>query len=83
MPYIAYGRAVMRFACQVSREGDDWKLEHASEGVGPIQVSAPTREEARRQMEGEIRYWLEMCPCSGESMARLEIEIVEQPGGGG
>ena len=51
--------------------------EHASQGVGPIRVSAPTRNEALRKMEGEIRYWLEMCPCSGQTYQDADIEIVE------
>ena len=32
-------------------------------------------KEALRKMEAEIRYWLEMCPCSGETYRDLEIEV--------
>jgi len=51
--------------------------EHASQDVGPIRVTAPTRIEVLQKMEAEIRYWLEMCPCSGQLFRNLEVEVVE------
>jgi hypothetical protein len=41
-----------------------------------VRVTAPTRDEALRKMEGEIRYWLEICPCTGESYRDVVIEVV-------
>jgi hypothetical protein len=64
----------MKFVCRISERNGTWMAEHASQDVGPIRVTAPTREEALRKIEGEIRYWLEMCPCSGEAYRHLEIE---------
>ena len=52
-----------------------WTVEHASQDVVPIRVAAPTKDESLRKMEGEIRYWLEMCPCSGQALRNLEIEL--------
>jgi len=51
--------------------------EHSSQGIGPIRVRAATRAEALEKIEGEIRYWLEMCPCSGQAYRELEIELVD------
>jgi hypothetical protein len=31
-------------------------------------------------MRGELRYRLELCPCSGESYQHIEVEIVEAVG---
>jgi hypothetical protein len=67
----------MRFICQVSEENGIWKGEHASADIGPIRVTASTHDEALEKLEGEIRYWLEMCPCSGHAMRHLNIELVE------
>jgi len=67
----------MKFACRISQRDGIWTGEHTSEGVGPIRVSAPTRDEALRKLEEEIRYWLEMCPCSGEAYRELKLELVE------
>ena len=68
---------IMKFVCQISEKDGIWTAKHASQDVGPIRVTASTRDEALRKMEGEIRYWLEMCPCSGEAYRDLELELVE------
>jgi hypothetical protein len=68
---------IMKFACHISEKGGLWTVEHASQDVGPIRVTASTRADALRKMEGEIHYWLEMCPCSGQAYRNLEIELLE------
>jgi hypothetical protein len=68
---------MVKFVCRISGNHGVWSVEHASQDVGPIRVTGSTREEAVRKMEGEIRYWLEMCPCSGQTYRNLEIELVE------
>jgi len=70
-------RCIMRFICRISKRDGFWTAEHASQDVGPIRVTAPSREEVLRKMEGEIRYWLELCPCSGQAFRKLEVELVE------
>ena len=67
----------MKFVCRISERGGVWTAEHASEVVGPIHVTGSTRDEALRKMEGEIHYWLELCPCSGAAYRNLEVELVE------
>ena len=68
---------IMKFVCRISENQGRWTIEHSSQDVGPIRVTGSTREEAVQKMEGEIRYWLEMCPCSGQAFRNLQIEIVE------
>lgn len=65
----------MKFVCRVSHQMGLWTVEHASQDVGPIRVTCPSRDEALRKMEGEIRYWLEMCPCSGQAFRNLTVEL--------
>ena len=48
-----------------------------SKDVGTIEVTAAAREEAMAKMKDELRYRLEMCPCTGEAYRNLEIEVVE------
>jgi len=67
----------MKFFCRISETHGLWTIEHASQEIGPIRVTASTRDEAVQKMEGEIRYWLEMCPCSGQAYRDLEIELAE------
>ena len=67
----------MKFVCQISENDGVWTVEHASQDVGPIRVTGSTWDEAVRKMDGEIHYWLEMCPCSGQAYRDLEVELVE------
>ena len=67
----------MKFVCRISEKDGVWTLEHTGPDIGPIRVSSSSRDEALRKMEEEIRYWLEMCPCSGQSYRNLAIEVVE------
>jgi hypothetical protein len=68
----------MRFRCQAAQApGGGWTLCHSSSELGVIEVRASTREEAQEKMRGEIRYRLELCPCSGESYQHVEIELGE------
>jgi len=67
----------MKFLCRLTERDGTWMAEHAGVEIGPIRVTAPTREEVLRKMDGEIHYWLEMCPCSGQAFRDVEIELAE------
>jgi len=68
---------MMKFICQISERKGTWTAEHASQDIGPIRVTASSRGEVLRKMEEEIRYWLEMCPCTGQAYRHLQLELVE------
>ena len=68
----------MKFICQVQETGGTWTAEHAGPDIGPVRVTAPSRDEALRKLEAEIRYWLEMCPCSGQTYQNIDIELLPQ-----
>ena len=65
----------MKFDCQLQQKGGAWIAEHSGSDIGPVRVMAATREEALRKLEAEIRYWLEMCPCSGQTYRDIEINL--------
>jgi hypothetical protein len=67
----------VKFICRISEKNGTWTAEHASHDIGPIRVTASTRGEVLKKIEGEIRYWLEMCPCTGEAYRNLELELIE------
>lgn len=66
----------MKFVCQISERDGLWTVEHAGPDIGPIRVTAPSRAEALRKMDGEIHYWLELCPCTGQTYRDLQLELV-------
>lgn len=69
----------MKFPCTIARKTDgQWLLRHESPEVGRIEVTAPTRELAEEKLKGEIRYRLELCPCTGETYQHIAIEISER-----
>ena len=65
----------MKFLCRISEKDGVWTAEHASPDIGPIRVTGATREEALRKVEDEIRHWLEMCPCTGQTYRHLSVEV--------
>jgi hypothetical protein len=68
----------MRFACSVNRlPGGGWQARHESREVGEVQARGISREEALEKLTGEIRYRLELCPCTGETYQHIDVEIAE------
>jgi hypothetical protein len=70
----------MRFPCMLTRlRGGQWAARHDSRDVGRVEVQAATRDEAIAKIRGEIRYRLELCPCSGETYQHIDVEVIESP----
>jgi hypothetical protein len=69
----------MKFPCVITTvSGGGWCARHQSADVGFVEVTAATKEEALRKLRDELRYRLELCPCTGEAYRDLEVEVVEQ-----
>jgi len=67
----------MTFPCSIRQLSDGrWTARHSSRDVGDVEVTAASRDEAVKKLTGELRYRLELCPCSGESYQHLEIELL-------
>lgn len=66
----------MKFYCTIQREDGQWVVRHDGPQAGAIQVRAASREAALEKMRGELRYRLELCPCTGESYQYLDLELV-------
>jgi hypothetical protein len=69
---------LMKFPSRLERTQDaQWSIQTESPEIGSVRVTAPTRDEAVEKLIGEIRYRLELCPCSGESYQHVALEISE------
>ena len=67
----------MKFSSTITRiSGEAWSVRHESVDVGLVEVTAFTRDDAIEKLRQEIRYRLELCPCSGEIYQHIKIEIV-------
>ncbi|MCI0642366.1 MAG: hypothetical protein L0Y70_25090 [Gemmataceae bacterium] len=70
----------MKYPCTMEKRGDGRFLaRHQSAGLGTIEVTASTQAEALEKMKNELRYRLELCPCTGEQFQHLEVEVVTNP----
>jgi hypothetical protein len=71
----------MKAACTLSRaQNGTWLVRHSSSGLGTVEVSAPSREEALTKMRNELQYRCELCPCSGASADTVVLHVSEEPG---
>ncbi len=76
----------MKFQCTISQlPNGHWSVRHvgADAGaleVGALEVIAAGKDEALEKMRGELRYRLELCPCTGETYQHLVIEISDHAG---
>ena len=69
----------MKFPCMFSQLGSgEWSVRHVGSDVGTVEVTARSQQEALGKMRGELRYRLEICPCTGEMYKDLRIEIIGQ-----
>jgi hypothetical protein len=68
----------MGFPCSLKRlPSGQWTAQHDSREVGSVSVQAATREEAIAKITGEIRYRLELCPCTGETWQHIDVQVLE------
>ena len=68
----------MNAHCRLIRmQNGIWLVRHASSALGDVEVSGPSREEALTKMRNELQYRMELCPCSGESLGTVELQVSE------
>jgi hypothetical protein len=62
------------------RANGAWTVRHTETALGTVEVSAVTREAALAKMRDELRYRVELCPCSGVSDDYVQLQIREVSG---
>ena len=68
----------MQFACSVVQQPDGtWTANHDGAELGKVHARGSSRDEAVEKLRNEIRYRLELCPCTGESYQHIAINIVD------
>lgn len=66
----------MKAACTIDRIADGrWQARHTSGQFGTVEVTAATREQALTKMRDELQYRIELCPCSGVSGDKVELQV--------
>ena len=68
----------MKYECTIIQQASGrWSARHTGGDGGTVEVLATSRAEAIQKMENELRYRVEMCPCTGRAFRNLEIEIID------
>ena len=68
----------MRFPSTLSPlHNGQWLAVHDGPDVGKVEARAATRAEVIEKLKGEIRYRLELCPCTGETYQHIHVEVFE------
>lgn len=66
----------MKFTCTMTATPDGrWRADCSDAELGRVSATGDSQDEAVRKLEDELRYRLELCPCSGESYRHIEVEI--------
>ena len=68
----------MRFPCTLTTSGGQWMARDESADLGVVTARGVSRDEAIEKLRGELRYRLEICPCTGDSYQHIDVEIFEQ-----
>lgn len=69
----------MKAPCTVSQKQDGtWIVRHSSDNLGTVEITDPTREKALTRMRDELQYRLELCPCSGEVLGTVELQVSDE-----
>ena len=66
----------MKFSCTVKRLDDGrWSARSTGSKLGDVEVSAFSRDEVLNKLRAELRYRVELCPCSGVSEQYVELKV--------
>ncbi len=66
----------MKYSCTIERLTDGrWLARHMGSALGTVEVTAASPAQALAKMRSELRYRVELCPCSGVSEEYVELEV--------
>ena len=65
--------------CTISqKQNGTWIVRHSSDSLGTVEITGSTREQALTKMRDELQYRLELCPCSGEVLGTVELQVSDE-----
>jgi hypothetical protein len=66
----------MKLTCTVARlPNGQWSARHSESKLGPVEVTAASREAVQVKMQNELQYRVELCPCSGVSGDTVVLQV--------
>ena len=69
----------MKYTCTLTRlPSGQWLARHTGSKLGPVEVTAASREEAQVKLRDELQYRVELCPCSGVSGETIVLQVQDE-----
>ena len=69
----------MKYACTlIHLPNNQWSARHSSATFGAVEVTAATRDAAQEKLQNELQYRIELCPCSGVSGEKVELQVKDE-----
>lgn len=66
----------MRFPCTITHLADGrWVAKAADATIGIVETAADNRDEALDKLRAELRYRIELCPCTGVGDEYVELDV--------
>jgi hypothetical protein len=54
-----------------------WRIRHSSSVLGEVEITGSSRDEVLIRMQRELQYRMELCPCTGESVGKVKLQVSE------
>jgi hypothetical protein len=69
----------MKYAFTLTRlPSGQWLARHVGSKLGPVEVTAASRDEAEAKLQNELQYRVELCPCSGVSGETVVLQVQDE-----
>ena len=66
----------MKYTCTLTHlPNGQWSAHHTGSKLGPVEVTAASRDEAQVKLQNELQYRVELCPCSGVSGETVVLQV--------
>jgi hypothetical protein len=66
----------MKLTCTLTRlPNGQWLASHTGSNLGPVEITAASRDEVQVKMQNELQYRVELCPCSGVSGDTVVLQV--------
>jgi hypothetical protein len=69
----------VKYTCTLTHlPNGQWLARHTGLKLGPVEVTAASRDEAQVKLQNELQYRVELCPCSGVSGETVSLQIKDE-----
>ena len=66
----------MKYTCTLTQlPNGQWLAKHTGSKLGPVEVTAASRDAAQVKLQDELQYRVELCPCSGVSGETIVLQV--------